>query len=94
MNLLGSSISETSDLNSDYQLIIAAYQKYGAKCVQHFIGAFAFVIWDEKKQKCVCPAGLTFNIKTGYCRDDTDYDALYNIVQFTKTDYALTFINH
>ena len=44
-------------------------------------------IWDEKKQKCVCPAGLTFNIKTGYCRDDTDYDALYSniISKFPKT---------
>ncbi len=45
---------DASDLTSDCQLIVAAYQKYGIKCVQHFIGAFAFVIWDEKKQQLFC----------------------------------------
>lgn len=44
-------------------------------------------IWDEKKQKCVCPAHLTFNKKTGYCRDENDYNAIYNniISKFPKT---------
>jgi hypothetical protein len=44
-------------------------------------------IWDEKKQKCVCPTGLTYNKKNGYCRDDTDYNAVYyNIIsKFPKT---------
>lgn len=38
----------------DYQLILASYQKWGIDCVQHFIGAFAFAIWDAKKQQFFC----------------------------------------
>ena len=41
-------------LTTDYQLILAAYQQYGTKCVQHFIGAFVFVIWDEQQQQLFC----------------------------------------
>lgn len=39
---------------TDYQLILASYQKWGTDCVQHFIGAFAFAIWDAKKQQFFC----------------------------------------
>ena len=44
-------------------------------------------IWDEKKQKCVCPTGLTYNKETGFCKDQTDYTSLYyNIIsKFPKT---------
>ena len=44
-------------------------------------------IWDEKKQKCVCPAGLTYNKETGFCKDQTNYSLLYyNIIsKFPKT---------
>ncbi len=36
---------------SDTEVICAAYLEYGENCVQHFIGMFAFVIYDEKKQQ-------------------------------------------
>jgi len=44
-------------------------------------------IWDEKQQKCICPAGLTYNKETGFCKDQTNYTALYyNIIsKFPKT---------
>ncbi len=35
---------------SDTEAIIHAYEEYGADCVKHFNGMFAFVIWDEKKK--------------------------------------------
>lgn len=38
----------------DYVLILVAYKKFGKDCVKHLIGAFAFVIWDEKKQELFC----------------------------------------
>lgn len=38
----------------DYELILAAYKRYKTACVQHFIGAFAFAIWDEKEQLLFC----------------------------------------
>jgi asparagine synthase (glutamine-hydrolysing) len=40
---------------SDTEALIAAYAKWGADCVKHFRGMFAFAIWDkEKKELFVC----------------------------------------
>lgn len=36
---------------SDTEVICAAYLEYGEKCVDHFNGMFAFVIYDKGKQK-------------------------------------------
>lgn len=38
-------------LISDSQLILLAYSKWGEEVVSHLIGDFAFVVWDEKRQK-------------------------------------------
>lgn len=35
---------------SDTEVLCAAYLEYGQNCVDYFIGMFAFVIYDEKKQ--------------------------------------------
>ncbi len=35
---------------SDTEVLCAAYLEYGQDCVHYFIGMFAFVIYDEKKQ--------------------------------------------
>jgi len=37
--------------HSDTEVIIAAYKKWGKKCVQYLNGMFAFVIWDKSKQE-------------------------------------------
>ncbi len=37
--------------NSDTEVLIKSYQEYGEKCVDHFIGMWAFAIWDIKKKK-------------------------------------------
>lgn len=39
---------------SDSQLILLAYKKYQESCVDKFVGAFAFAIWDQQKQKLFC----------------------------------------
>jgi asparagine synthase (glutamine-hydrolysing) len=39
---------------ADSSLILLAYEKYNENCVQHLIGDFAFVIYDEKEQKLFC----------------------------------------
>lgn len=38
----------------DSMLILRAYEKWGEDCVDHLIGAFAFVIWDESRQELFC----------------------------------------
>lgn len=37
----------TFKTHSDSEVILAAYQKYGRQCVEHFIGMFAFAIYTE-----------------------------------------------
>ena len=36
--------------NSDTEVLIKSFQEYGEKCVDHFIGMWAFTIWDIKKK--------------------------------------------
>ena len=36
---------------SDTEVVLAAYQEYGVKCVDHLRGMFAFAIWDERERR-------------------------------------------
>jgi len=38
----------------DSEFILAAYRKWGEECADRLLGDFAFVIWDEKKQRLFC----------------------------------------
>ena len=37
--------------SSDTEVLLKSFQEYGEKCVDHFIGMWAFAIWDIKKKK-------------------------------------------
>lgn len=37
--------------NTDTEVILAAYSKWGKNCLQHFNGMFAFAIWDTFKKE-------------------------------------------
>lgn len=41
------------ETNSDTEVLIKSYIEYGEKCVDHFIGMWAFAIWDVKKKKII-----------------------------------------
>lgn len=49
----------------DTEVICAAYKHYGEDCVQHFVGMWAFAIWDKTKQKLFCSRDR-FGIKPFY----------------------------
>ncbi|MBL7901671.1 MAG: asparagine synthase (glutamine-hydrolyzing) [Bacteroidia bacterium] len=51
--------------NSDTEVILAAYKKWGKNCVNYLRGMFAFVIWDENKNE-VFIARDRFGIKPFY----------------------------
>src|SRR5215217_127672 len=47
---------------SDTEVILRAYRRWGQDCVQHFRGMFAFALWDESTQTLFC-ARDRFGIK-------------------------------
>jgi len=40
--------------SSDTEVILRAYLKWGADCVQHFRGMFSFALWDEQNKRMFC----------------------------------------
>ena len=51
--------------HSDSEVILHAYEEWGAGCLTHFNGMWAFAIWDEKKQELFCSRDR-FGIKPFY----------------------------
>jgi len=54
---------------SDADLVVAAYEALGPPCCAHFIGDFAFAIWDNKRSELFC-ARDPFGIRPFYYRSD------------------------
>ncbi len=50
---------------SDSQVILAAYERWGAACAKQILGDFAFVIWDEAKKELVAARDI-FGVKPFY----------------------------
>jgi asparagine synthase (glutamine-hydrolysing) len=50
---------------SDSEVILHAYEEWGAGCLQRFNGMWAFALWDEKTQQLFC-ARDRFGIKPFY----------------------------
>ena len=61
------------DLPTDVELVLAAYARFGPECCTHFIGDFAFAIWDSTKSELFC-ARDPFGVRPFYYRhDDTSF---------------------
>lgn len=50
---------------SDTEVILLAYRRWGIDCVMHFRGMFAFALWDEERRQLFC-ARDRFGIKPFY----------------------------
>lgn len=56
---------------SDTEVLLAAYQKWGAACLDKLIGMFAFIIWDESEKKAFV-ARDRFGVKPLYFHQKQD----------------------
>ena len=56
---------EVFHTDSDTEVILASYRRYGRNCVKHFVGMWAFVIWDKKTNELFCSRDR-FGIKPFY----------------------------
>jgi asparagine synthase (glutamine-hydrolysing) len=54
--------------NSDTEVILRLYERYGSACVERLRGMFAFAIWDEGERTCFL-ARDRFGIKPLYYRE-------------------------
>lgn len=50
---------------SDTEVICAAYKLYGDDCVNHFVGMWAFALWDKNRKRLFCSRDR-FGIKPFY----------------------------
>jgi asparagine synthase (glutamine-hydrolysing) len=56
---------------SDTEVLLAAYEKWGAACLDKLIGMFAFIVWDEETQT-VFAARDRFGVKPLYYHQTSD----------------------
>ena len=61
---------------SDSEVLLAAYEKWGEKCVDYFIGMFSFAIWDNKNKLLFC-ARDRFGVKPFYYTFDQANNFLF-----------------
>ncbi|GAE35940.1 asparagine synthase-related protein [Halalkalibacter akibai] len=57
----------------DSQLIVLAYQKWGADAPKYLIGDFAFVIWDEKNKKLFAARDFSGSRTLYFYHDDNHF---------------------
>jgi asparagine synthase (glutamine-hydrolysing) len=76
--------------HSDTEMILHAYDQWGEKCIEKFIGMFAFVIYDLKKQNLFCVrdrAGVKpffYYFKNGLFLFASELKAFHEHPQFQK----------
>lgn len=80
---------------SDTEVILALYEKYGIDCVKYLRGMFSFAIWDEKNKRLFC-ARDRFGIKPFYYTTTkecfafaSEIKALLPFLPEIKTNYSV-----
>jgi asparagine synthase (glutamine-hydrolysing) len=59
------------ELIADSELILHAYERWGASCPEHLLGDFAFAVWDADKQHLFCARDhMGVRPFYYYCSDD------------------------
>lgn len=81
---------------TDIELIIAAYKLWGRDCVQHFIGDYAFAIWDAPANILFCARDHIGAKSFYYMHQDDEFvfaNDIRAILDAAKTDVNLDIKN-
>lgn len=77
----------------DTEVVCAAYQHWGADCVKHFVGMWAFAIWDSEKELLFCSRDR-FGIKPfNYILEDGRMSFASEITTLKELPYFNSTIN-
>jgi len=74
---------------SDSEVILAAYHRWGKNCLDHFLGMFAFLLWDDQEH-LLFAARDRFGVKPLYFA--TSGDTVY-LASEIKTIHAAGFVS-
>lgn len=69
---------------SDTEVLLKSYQKYGKDCLKHFNGDFAFCLYNKKTQKLFCARDRVGNKPFYYFFDGQDFVFASEIKAFQK----------
>jgi len=73
---------------TDSEFVLAAYRRWGTQCVDHLVGAFAFVVWDRERERLFC-ARDHFGVKPLYYHHS---DGVFALGTEQKALLALPFV--
>ena len=59
--------------NTDTELMLRAYQRWGVHCPEHVIGDFALVVWDGRRQQLFCARDILGLKPFYYCLQGTTF---------------------
>jgi asparagine synthase (glutamine-hydrolysing) len=51
---LGPRVRERVEDLSDVELLLASFERWGTRCVEHLLGDFAFCVWDADQRQLFC----------------------------------------
>lgn len=78
---------------SDTEVLVASYKEWGEKCVDRFVGMWAFALWDKKEKQLFCSRDR-FGIKPFYyLKSDSEFYFASEVRALKKSNLFTNEIN-
>jgi asparagine synthase (glutamine-hydrolysing) len=78
---------------SDTEVLLYAYREWGERCVDRFLGMFAFAIWDNGKRRLFCARDRVGIKPFYYCSDDSHLVFASEIKAIFAGNFAIPEVN-
>lgn len=81
LRLLADGSAPIPGIPSDGELVLRAYERWGAEAAAHLLGDFAFIVWDPALQRMVCARDTSGTRSLYYRLDGATFAAASEITQ-------------